>query len=249
MKNFTNSSKGFVNLTFVFVLMSFVSLYLTGAFAIALSQQRDYVRSTCILEATDIQISTLENVRALFALNPKSTLIRIGIVTTKAELVVALSTAQVELIPILERQLNALYEAQKILDVAQKVLINKARIELKTKHFALIANINSGQRETASPWRYLLTMSSYFTPRADPALAIRPDSEGGVGPNYEWQENAEAKMNLAYSWNMYFETSEQYQRFFTWLNVLSLQCAVAPDLRGKKWGLKINRDKSSQNLF
>jgi len=78
----------------------------------------------------------------------------------------------------------------------------------------------------------MLTMSSYFTPRFTPTLAIRPDSEGGVGPNYEWQENAEAKQKLAYSWNMFFETSEQYQRFFTWVNVLSLQCSVAPDLRG-----------------
>lgn len=243
MKNFTNNSRGFVNLTFVFVLMSFVSLYLTGAFAIALSQQRDYVRSTCIQQATDLQISTLKNVRALFALNPESTMIRLGIKTTQVELTLALATAQLELIPVLERQLNAFFKAQKILDAAQQVLLNKARLELNSRHIALLAKINSGQSETAHPWRFMLSMSSYFVPRFMPTLSVRPDSEGGVGPNYEWQENAESKQKLAYSWNMFFKTSEQYQRFFTWMNVLSLQCSVAPDLRGEKWGLTINGDK------
>lgn len=242
MKNFAHSSNGFANLTFVFVLMSFVSLYLTGTFAIALSQQRDYVRSTCVLEATEIQISTLENVRALFAVNPESTMIRLGIKTTKAAIALAL-VLEPPAVPALQKILDGHYQAQNILDGVQKVILNKARIELQAKHYALIAKINSGQRETAHPWRYMISMWSTFTPRSAPTLAIRPDSEGGVGPNYEWLENAEAKQNLAYSWNMYFKTSEQYQRFFTWMNVLNLQCSVAPDLRGKKWGLKINADK------
>lgn len=243
MKIFANSSNGFVNLTFVFVLMSFVSLYLTGTFAIALSQQRDYVRSTCVQEATETQIKTLENIRALFAYNPVSTTIRTSIKATKAAIVVATIALQFEALPPLKKTLDALYQAQKILDGSQKIALNKARIELQAKHYALIAKINSGQRETAHPWRYMISMWSTFTPRSAPTLAIRPDSEGGVGPNYEWLENAESKQNLAYSWNMYFKTSEQYQRFFTWMNVLNLQCSVAPDLRGKKWGLKINADK------
>lgn len=242
MKIFANNSKGFVSLTLVFILMSFVSLYLTGTFAIALSQQRDYVRSTCVREATETQLNTLENVRALFAYNPASTTIRVGIKTTKAAIVVAL-VLDPPAVPALQKILDGHYQAQNILDGVQKVILNKARIELQAKHYALIAKINSGQRDRAHPWRYMLTMLSSFTPRSAPTLAIRPDSEGGVGPNYEWLENAESKQNLAYSWNMYFKTSEQYQRFFTWMNVLNLQCSVAPDLRGKKWGLKINADK------
>lgn len=232
-----------MNLTFAIVLMSFVSLYLTGAFAIALSQQRDYVRSTCIQDATDLQISTLKNVRELFALNPISTSIRLGIKVVNAKLAIAIATFNYELIPLLKAELDALLEAQKILDTSQQLLITKAKAELQTRHVALLAKINSGQSETAHPWRFMLTMSSYFVTRLSPTLSIRPDSEGGVGPNYEWQENAEAKQKLAYSWNMFFKTSEQYQRFFTWMNVLSLQCSVAPDLRGKKWGLTINGDK------
>ncbi|MES2803680.1 MAG: hypothetical protein V4654_14405 [Bdellovibrionota bacterium] len=243
MKNFAKSSKGFVNLTFIFVLMSFVSLYLTGAFAIALSQQRDYVRSTCIHEATDIQMTTLKNVRGLFMLNPQSTSIRLQIKFTNAALVAAKASGQWELVPGLELRLGQLYQEQKFLDIAQKTLIHKASVQLQARHVALIGKINSGQSQTASPWRFMLTMSSYFTARFTPALAIRPDSEGGVGPNYEWQEQAEVKQNLAYVWNMFFETSEQYQRFFTWVNVLSLPCSVAPDVRGEKWLLTINGDK------
>lgn len=242
MKNFAHSSKGFVNLTFVLVLMSFVSLYLTGTFAIALSQQRDYVRSTCVLEGAKDQISVLENVRTLFDLNVESTRLRLEIKVVKVELAIAMGYAP-ELVPELQRQLAVLTRLQSALDIIQKALIAKARIELQARHYSLIARINSGQSKTAHPWRYMISMWSTFTPRSVPALAIRPDSEGGIGPNYEWLENAESKQSLAYSWNMYFKTSEQYQRFFTWMNVLNLQCSVAPDLRGKKWGLKINADK------
>ena len=241
MKIFANNSSGFFNLTFVFVLMIFLSLYLTATFAIALSQQRDYVRSTCIQEATNHQVAHLKNVRALFALNPKSSYLRLHIKITIEQ--IAAAAAMPELLPVLIQKLNSLRTAQALLDASQKVIINKARLELQAKHFGLKAKVEAGQRKTASPWRYMITMSSYFTPRSSPSFPIRPDSEGGVGPNYEWSDHAESKIKLAYGWNMFFETSEQYQRFFTWINVLSLQCSVAPDLRGEKWVLKINADK------
>lgn len=243
MKIFANHSKGFVNLTFVFILMAFVSLYLMATFAIALSQQRDYVRSACIQEATALQISTLKNVRSLFALNIQSTVIRHGIKITKAAIVVAEASGQFQLIPGLQIILKNHYKSQNALDVIQKALVKKAQFELQVRHAALVVKVISGQREQASSWRYMLSMSSFFIARSDPELAIRPDSEGGVGPNYEWQENAESKLKLAYSWNMFFTTSDRYQRFFTWTNVLSLQCSVAPNLRGKKWVLTINGDK------
>lgn len=243
MKNFAKSSNGFVNLTFVFILMTFVSLYLTATFAIALSQQRDYVRSTCIQEATDHQIDHLKNVRMLFRLNRQSTILRKGIFGTKALIAAATLAGRVETAYALQKILDGLLQAQKALDVVQKGIINKARIELKVKHVGLIAKINSGQRETASPWRYMISMSSYFNPRSTPTLPIRSDAEAGVGPNYEWDTNAESRLKLAYIWNMSFATSDEYQRFFTWVNVLSLQCSVAPDLRGEKWLLTINADK------
>lgn len=243
MKSSGKNFKGFISLSFVFVLMTFLSLYLTATFAIALSQQRDYVRSTCVTEATDIQSAALKNARELFALNKASTTLRVSIKTTKVALALAVASLNLEAIPPLEKQLNALYEAQKILDAVQQTLITKAKGELLAQHVALIAKLNHGQQESSAPWRFMLTMSSYFTPRFTPALAIRPDPEGGVGPNYEWQDQAEKKQTLAYSWNMYFQTNESYQRFFKWINVLSIQCSVAPSLGDKQWQLTINADK------
>lgn len=249
MKNFANNSNGFLSLTFVFVLMAFISLYLTATFAIALSQQRDYVRTTCLNEIVETQTSNLKNARLLFALNPESTIIRVSIKTTKAAIALALMSGQLEAIEPLRETLKGLYEAQNKLAVIQNNLIHAARIELHARHTALRAKIISGQMKTASPWRYMISMSTYFESRSQPVFAIRPDSEGGVGPNYEWQENAEAKIKLAYSWNMPFSTLETYQRFFTWTSVLSVHCSVTADLKGKKWGLKINGGKSSQNIF
>lgn len=243
MKNSGKNSKGFISLSFVFVLMTFLSLYLTATFAIALSQQRDYVRSTCVTEAADIQSTALKNVRELFALNKASTALRVNIKATKVALALAIVSMQVEAVPSLERRLNTFYEAQKKLDAVQQILITKAKGELLAQHVALIAKLNRGQQEISAPWRFMLTMSSYFTPHFTPVLAVRPDPEGGVGPNYEWQDQAEKKQTLAYSWNMYFQTEESYQRFFKWINVLSIQCSVAPSLGEKQWQLTINADK------
>ena len=249
MQNFANNSKGFLSLTFVFVLMAFISLYLTATFAIALSQQRDYVRTTCLNEATDNQVANLKNARLLFALNPESTLIRTGIKTTKAAIALALMTGQVQALERLQKILDGFYKAQNNLAVLQNNMIAKARIEFEARHLALKAKILSGQNETASSWRYMISMSSYFVSRSQPVFAIRPDSEGGVGPNYEWEENAESKIKLAYAWNMSFSTLTDYQKFFEWTNVLSLRCSVTADLKGKKWVLKINEAKSSLSTF
>lgn len=243
MKNFVVNSKGFVSLSLVFILMTFLSLYMTAVFAIALSQQRDYVRSTCIQEATDIQSSALTNVRRLFAFNSTSTGLRFKIKTTKAALIVARMTAQVQAVAYLEVVLNTLYQSQKMLDTAQRVLITEAQVELQAKHLALIVKLNKGQQELVTPWRYMMNMTFLFTPRSAPTLAIRPDSEGGIGPNYEWKDKAEEEQALAYSWNMFFATRGTYQKFFAWSNVLSLTCEVSPRVGEKQWQLKINAGK------
>lgn len=247
MKNLDHSSNGFVNLTFILILMTFVSLYLTATFSIALSQQRDYVRSTCIEKATENQIENLKKIRKLFSLNPESTKLRAEIKLTQDLIIKA--AAQPELIPILEAKLILLKATQLALDMKQKAIIINANYQLQEKHYDLKPIIDSGQKNTASPWRYMISMSSYFTPQLISLIPVRPDSEGGIGPNYEWQENAEIKLKLAYVWNMSFSTQKEYQRFFTWVNVLSLQCSVAPDLRGDKWTLKINADKSLQSMY
>lgn len=243
MKSFVKNSNAFISLSFVFILMTFLSLYLTATFAIALSQQRDYVRSTCVQEASALQSSLLKQVRQLFGLNKASTTLRLSIKTTQAELALAVASMNFELIPILEKQLNGLYQAQKTLHQLQQALITKAKAELSLKHISLISELNSRQKDLNSPWQFMITMSSYFTPRFTPVLAIRPDSESGIGPNYEWLDEAEKKQTLAYSWNMYFQTNESYQRVLNWFNALSIQCTVGPNLEDEQWQLTINADK------
>lgn len=243
MRNSMKNSKGFISLSVVFVMMVFLSLYLTAAFSIALSQQRDYARSTCVTEASQIQSSTLKKVRYLFSLNEASTALRLNIKATKMVLALAIASMNFEAIPALERKLSALYEAQKTLHETQQALITVARAELFAKHSALVAHINYGNLELSYAWRFMLKLSSRFTPRFTPALAIRPDSEGGIGPNYEWDDEAERKQTLAYTWKMSFQTNVSYQRFFNWFNTLTVQCSVSPNLKDKKWQLTINADK------
>lgn len=243
MKILRKNSEGFISLSFTFVLMTFLSLYLTAAFAIALSQQRDYVRSTCVNEAAKIQSSALKNVRQLFSLNQASTSLRLAIRATQVQLTLAVATGNIQMMALLEARLNTHYQSQKTLDSLQQSLITKAKIELQAGHVALMARLNLDQKNLALSWQSMITMSSYFTARFTPALAIRADSEGGIGPNYEWQEDAERKQTLAYVWNMFFETNQAYQKFISWFNVLSLTCTVSPNLGEQQWQLKINAGK------
>lgn len=249
MKNTGKNSNGFVSLSFVFILMTFLSLYFTSVFAIALSQQRDYVRTICVTEATELQMATLKNARNLFALNKYSTLLRRSITAAKATLALAAATANAPLAATTERILNGLYRSQEALDKMQKAMLFKAKAELIAKHSALIVKANAGQYELTQPWKYMIRMLGGFSPQHLPTFAVRPDSEGGIGPNYEWEQDAEKKLTLAYSWKMGFSTRSEYQTFFKWMNILSAQCSVAPNLKEEKWELTINVDKSSPNTF
>lgn len=243
MKNLDKNSKGFISLNLSLILTIFISLYFTGAFAIAISQQRDYVRSTCVNEATDLQAATLKNARYLFSLNKYSTVLRRGITTAKIALALAAATMNAPAVAAADKILSGLYRAQDALDKVQKVLLFKARAELQTKHLALVAKINSGQRDEARPWNKMISMLSLFTPKRFPRFAVRADSEGGVAPNYEWEPDAEKKLTLAYSWNMFFRTEDGYQTVLQWMNSIKVECSVAPNLKEEKWQLTINADK------
>lgn len=225
------------------LLTSFIVLYFTATFGIALSQQRDFVRSTCIIEATEIQAETLENTREIFSLNKKSTYLRRSIQGTYAAIALATAAGQVPVVAQLTQLLRMLKQAQKTLDKYQQFLINKAKVNLQTKHYALIAKINSRQHELAKPWQKMISMWGVFRPRSIPQLAIRPDSIGGTAPNYEWVDRAEEKQTLAYSWNMFFYAEKKYQNALSWMNTLSAECSVAPKLKGEKWELQINVGK------
>ncbi len=243
MKNLDKNSKGFISLNLSLILSIFISLYFTGAFAIAISQQRDYVRSTCVNEATDLQAATLKNVRYLFSFNKPSTILRRSITAAKITLALAVATMDAPLVAATEKILNGLYRSQDALDKIQKAIIFKARAELGAKHVALTAKINSGQWDEAKPWNKMISMLSFFRPKGFPKLAIRPDSEGGVAPNYEWEPDAEKKLTLAYSWNMFFKTEDDYQTILQWMNTIKVECSVAPNLKEDKWQLTINADK------
>lgn len=243
MQSLDKNSKGFISLNLSLVLTIFISLYFTGAFAIAISQQRDYVRSTCVNEATDLQAATLKNVRQIFALNKPSTFLRRSIIATKIAIAGALIAFQPALAASLQKTLDGLYQAQNTLDKLQKFLILKAKAELHAKNAALVAKINSGQWDEARPWNKMISMLSFFRPKRFPQLAIRPDSEGGVAPNYEWEPDAEKKLTLAYSWNMFFRTEDDYQTLLQWMNTIAVECSVAPNLKEDKWQLTINADK------
>lgn len=243
MKNSIKNSKAFTSLTFVTVLMSFMTLYFTAAFAIAISQQRDYVRTVCVQEATENQSQALTTVRYLFQLNMASSALRWGIKINKIAILAATVALQFHLIPPMERILKALKYAQQGLDKIQKAIILKAKVELQIRHYAMIIKINRGLLDKGSNWNKMLTMMGLFVPTQFPELAIRPDSKGGIAPNYEWQDEAEQKQTLAYSWNMFFKTRDDYQTMVKWMNIFSLQCSVAPNLKEDEWKLTINADK------
>lgn len=243
MKNLNINTKGFINLNTLFILPVFIILYLTGTFAIALSQTKDIAQTQCLTIAAETQGDVLTTVRKLFYLNKASTALRMSITATNVSIAAAAVALQFHLLPPLRNTLKTLEALQKTLDTTQKAIIMVAKAQLYAGHMKLVFSVNKQMYEQHQTWAKFIQLMAFIRPTNQPALAIQPDSKGGVAPNYEWQKDAERLQTLSYSWMLFFTTVEKFQNYLNWTNRIKVDCAVSPVVTGEEWELKISTGK------
>jgi len=238
-----NSKKGFVSLQFSLFLVIFLSLYSTLAITYALFEMKDTNRKTCIQETYETESYVLKMTRALFNLNPVSTLLRIQIKSIQAALAIAIATGNEPAALALEKSLNLLYKSQKTLDNKQKILISTVKNYIRLKQAQIKAQVYNQSKDKSQLWNFILQSTVHFTTKTQINYPVQADPIGGVAPNYEWATDAEKSLTMAYNWNLFFSSNSHFQSLLTWSNSFSMTCGSTAQLRSSKWSIKIIADK------
>lgn len=244
-KNTNKHTHGFVSLSCIFVIAILIGLYFTVSFSIGISEARNLAQSQCVQQASETQGQVLKTLRELFNLNPLSTALRLQIQSLQAQIVAATLAQNYAALPGLSAQLTEARNEQLELNQIQKSLIFMAQSKLQSGHIKLLTSLNKNLLDQNQRWKDALSLVTSFVAQREPKVAIRPDSQSGIAPNYEWQTEAEQIQAMSYSWSLYFTTQERVQRYLSWTNKINLSCLVAPQVKGEQWQLKINVGKPS----
>lgn len=231
-------------LYFVILLSSFVFCF---GFLFYASQSKDAFRKTCATTAVELQKKIVLSENRLFALNTLSTAYRLQIKTLHALLLVAPPPQK----PPLAAQLEKVYTLQNQLDQMQKKLIQDSNLFVEIEYKNLISQTQHKNNEIRQLWRTYLNIFSQVRTAQEPLLAVRPDSIGGRGPNYEFDELHISSQNVVLKWQNIFTVNETIQKIFRPVNrqneslkiKYGLICSVGIERIMSKWQLKINLDK------
>lgn len=231
-------------LYFVILLSSFIFCF---GFLFYASQSKDAFRRNCATKAIELQKNIVSIEKRLFSLNTVSTAYRLQIKTLQALLLVAPPPQK----PPLMAQLEKVYSQQNQLDRIQKKLIQESNVFIGMEYKNLVSQTMNNNNEIRLLWNTYLNIFSRVQPFNPPALAIRPDSIGGNGPNYEFDEPYITSQNVVLKWQNIFTVNQMIQKIFNpmtrqneFLKIkYGLTCSVGIERTMSKWQLKINLDK------
>ncbi len=242
-----NTESGFFLLQFLFFIVLLSSFVFCLSFIFYASQSKDAFRLACATSAVELQKNITHAEKILFTMNPLSTTYRLQIKILQ----VALLAAPPPQKPAIITQLEKVYSQQNQLDLLQKKTIQNANLFIDFEYKKLISSTHNNNREIGLLWRQFLNIFFQVYSIQQPALAIRPDSIGGNGPNYEFDLQRIDHQSVVLKWQNIFTVKELTQKIFKPLAPQNerlkikygLICSVGIERTLSKWQLKINLDK------
>ncbi len=237
------NTKGFSQFILLKILMIFMTCYFVLIISVGLLSVKANIRKICFEETYSVQSEILKNTRQLFNLNKISTALRVSIKATKAAIAVNLAAFNFPAIPPLQQQLQTLEIAQTNLDTSQKIIITKNEMMMKANQLNMYKKISDKVNLEQQRWSFLFELFLNYIPKINFQYPIKPDLEGGVGPNYEWEINAEQKLTLVHFWHFNYMTNNYFQTLFKVQDQFQLTCGFKPNLKGELWDLQIITDK------
>jgi hypothetical protein len=241
------SESGFFMMQFLYFVILLSSFIFCFGFIFYSSQSKDAFRKSCATKAVELQKTIVLSEKRLFSLNTISTAYRLQIKTLQALLLIAPPPQK----PPLIAQLEKVYSQQIQLDRAQKKLIQQSNVFVAIEYKNLISQTLNNNNEISLPWNRYLNIFSKVSPVQPPVLAIRPDSIGGSGPNYEFDEQHINSQSVVLKWQNIFTVNQMIQKIFNPMTrqneslkiQYGLSCSVRLERTMSKWQLKINLDK------
>ncbi len=252
IKNITSSENGFTSIYFILfitLLLAFSVIFNIIFFA---SQSKDAFRNQCLIAAVDLEKDIINYENEFLLLNIPSTALRIQLAQAYIKLAAVPWPANLAILIEIE-EINL---AQEKLDQLQLRTINAANLAITLKLNRLITEINSSGLKITSLWSKYVGGFQTAYPANIPQLAVKPDSIGGLAPNYILTSDYKKKQSVEVKWNHLFWLTAYTHKI---LNVnlfgqelkaapnsstkYSLTCLVEAERTNLEWQLKIKLDR------
>ncbi len=251
---FSKSSRlqsGFVNIYFTFFLSLLMMFMFSFCFVFYASQSKEAFRKICVTQAVDIQKRLIKAEKQLFALNSMSTMLRVKLITLYAALAISIPPTTAAVLAAIE-QVKIL---QHDLELAQNAIIKAAETDIAMRYGKMFFQANKENFEFMKSWSNFLYILTATVPVHYPQLAVRPDSWGGIAPNYELENDFVTKQRVELKWHNFFSINQHVQKilnpkgFFGEPAIMNyeLVCNIQPERKettwSSTWDLKISLGK------
>lgn len=242
------SEQGFFSIQFLFFVSLISVTLLSYGYVFYAQKQKDNFRKVCYFDLVEIQKGMVASEKQLFLLNPESTALRIRLNILYIELAAATAAQNYPLVTKLGIDIQNTLSLQKKLDRFQKIIIQKANYIAKFQLIKLNTALLQVYEQEKRIWMSLVQENRHYSLKLNPIFAVRPDSIGGIAPNYELQNNYQLLQELQLELQYQFTNQREGQSLLKVKQSFQFSCSVSFIKKDQRWDLKINQDKLLSKL-
>lgn len=240
---FKKSETGFFSIQFLFFISLISVIMISYGYVFYAQKQKDNFRKVCYFDLVDIQKNLVLHEKKLFLLNPESTALRLRLNILYVKLAVATATQNYPLATQLSLDIQNTISLQKKLDTLQKQIVLQANYSATTKLAELNAELRGLYQKEKKMWISLVQENRHYSLKLNPLLAVKPDSQGGLAPNYELADNYQRLQELRLDLQYQFTNQRNSQNLFQTQQKFQFSCRVSFTKKDQQWDLKINQDR------
>lgn len=230
-------------MTLLLLLPLFTLIVFSFAFVSFFIQSKTKIRSICLKQSIVIQKDLIRSEEQLFKLNPLAVTLRLKLKAAYARLALAIATENPALAVEAERQIIETKNQQQELDLSQKALIRIAQTQLIFSVSQLQNQLKQNGLSANDTWSFYLRTFTHIYLTHSPNVAVKPDSPE-VAPVYELDPEYQGKQNLAFRWQLNFQTQTEAQQQIRSETRFEMTCgSTAKKEKGGIWNVLINAGK------
>ena len=240
---FKNTQKGFFSIQFVFFISLISVTLMSYGYVFYAQKQKDLFRKTCYFDLVNIQKNLVQSEKKLFLLNTESSALRLRLKILYLGLASATAAQNYALVTKIGLDIQTTVALQKKLDILQKLIIYTADSSAKVQLHKLNSDLVRQYQFEKKIWDSLLQEKRNFKLKLNPVLAVRPDSLGGLAPNYELSDDYQRLQRLQLNLQYQFSNLREGQTVLKTQQTYQFSCDVSFTRKDQIWDLDINQDK------
>ena len=241
--SFKKSEAGFFSIQFLFFISLISVTLMSYGYVFYAQKQKDNFRKVCYFDLVDIQKDLVLAEKKLFLLNAESTALRLRLNILYINLAAATAAQNYPVAAQISLEIQNTINLQKQLDELQKLIIQTADHSAKIKLMKLNTELIKLHQKEKQIWISFVQENRHYNLKMNPRFAVKPDSIGGLAPNYELAENYQRLQELRLDLQYRFKNHDDSQKWLTTQQSFQFSCRVSFIKKDQRWDLKINQDK------